>query len=78
MRQTFSPFGQILEIRVFPDKGYSFVRYVDALYLIPLLFLFKPGQSLTLWFSIQPVVPLALFSLHRPGEYLDLDFEPHI
>lgn len=28
MRQTFSPFGQIMEIRVFPDKGYSFVRYV--------------------------------------------------
>ncbi|NXO46512.1 TIA1 protein, partial [Locustella ochotensis] len=27
MRQTFSPFGQILEIRVFPDKGYSFVRF---------------------------------------------------
>ncbi|MEQ2233970.1 Nucleolysin TIA-1 isoform [Ilyodon furcidens] len=28
MRQTFSPFGQIMEVRVFPDKGYSFVRYV--------------------------------------------------
>lgn len=28
MRQTFSPFGQIMEIRVFPDKGYSFVRWV--------------------------------------------------
>nr|XP_023676525.1 nucleolysin TIAR-like [Paramormyrops kingsleyae] len=27
MRQTFSPFGQVLEIRVFPDKGYSFVRF---------------------------------------------------
>jgi len=27
MRQTFSPFGQIMEIRVFPEKGYSFVRY---------------------------------------------------
>ncbi|XP_007903833.1 nucleolysin TIAR isoform X1 [Callorhinchus milii] len=27
MRQTFSPFGQILEIRVFPEKGYSFVRF---------------------------------------------------
>ncbi|XP_014740647.1 PREDICTED: nucleolysin TIA-1 isoform p40 [Sturnus vulgaris] len=27
MRQTFSPFGQIMEIRVFPDKGYSFVRW---------------------------------------------------
>lgn len=26
MRQTFSPFGHIMEIRVFPDKGYSFVR----------------------------------------------------
>uniref|UniRef100_A0A8C6PZ59 Nucleolysin TIA-1 isoform p40-like n=1 Tax=Nothobranchius furzeri TaxID=105023 RepID=A0A8C6PZ59_NOTFU len=26
MRQTFSPFGQIMEVRVFPDKGYSFVR----------------------------------------------------
>uniref|UniRef100_A0A3B4A2H6 RRM domain-containing protein n=1 Tax=Periophthalmus magnuspinnatus TaxID=409849 RepID=A0A3B4A2H6_9GOBI len=25
MRQTFSVFGQIMEIRVFPDKGYSFV-----------------------------------------------------
>lgn len=29
MRQTFSPFGQIMEIRVFPEKGYSFVRYVS-------------------------------------------------
>uniref|UniRef100_A0A8C4RE71 TIA1 cytotoxic granule associated RNA binding protein n=1 Tax=Erpetoichthys calabaricus TaxID=27687 RepID=A0A8C4RE71_ERPCA len=29
MRQTFSPFGQIMEIRVFPDKGYSFVRYAS-------------------------------------------------
>eukprot|EP00069_Balaena_mysticetus_P005351 bmy_18012T0 len=28
MRQTFSPFGQIMEIRVFPDKGYSFVRRI--------------------------------------------------
>uniref|UniRef100_A0A3B4FFD4 Nucleolysin TIA-1 isoform p40-like n=1 Tax=Pundamilia nyererei TaxID=303518 RepID=A0A3B4FFD4_9CICH len=28
MRQTFSPFGQIMEIRVFPEKGYSFVRQV--------------------------------------------------
>uniref|UniRef100_A0A4W5NP45 Nucleolysin TIAR n=1 Tax=Hucho hucho TaxID=62062 RepID=A0A4W5NP45_9TELE len=27
MRQTFSPFGQILEIRVFPEKGYSFIRF---------------------------------------------------
>ncbi|KAG8440885.1 hypothetical protein GDO86_006571 [Hymenochirus boettgeri] len=27
MRQTFSPFGQIMEVRVFPDKGYSFVRF---------------------------------------------------
>ncbi|GCB63037.1 hypothetical protein scyTo_0011557 [Scyliorhinus torazame] len=27
MRQTFSPFGQIMEIRVFPEKGYSFVRF---------------------------------------------------
>ncbi|MBN3324384.1 TIAR protein, partial [Atractosteus spatula] len=27
MRQTFSPFGQIMEIRVFPEKGYSFIRY---------------------------------------------------
>ncbi|XP_033835415.1 nucleolysin TIAR isoform X1 [Periophthalmus magnuspinnatus] len=27
MRQTFSVFGQIMEIRVFPDKGYSFVRF---------------------------------------------------
>ncbi|XP_045150116.1 LOW QUALITY PROTEIN: nucleolysin TIA-1 [Echinops telfairi] len=27
MRQTFSPFGQIMEIRVFPDKGYSFIRF---------------------------------------------------
>ncbi|TNM99739.1 hypothetical protein fugu_012772 [Takifugu bimaculatus] len=26
MQQTFSPFGQIMEIRVFPDKGYSFVN----------------------------------------------------
>uniref|UniRef100_A0AAZ3PD25 RRM domain-containing protein n=1 Tax=Oncorhynchus tshawytscha TaxID=74940 RepID=A0AAZ3PD25_ONCTS len=29
MRQTFSPFGQIMEIRVFPDKGYSFVRFTS-------------------------------------------------
>lgn len=27
MRQTFSPFGQIMEIRVFPEKGYSFIRF---------------------------------------------------
>lgn len=27
MRQTFSVFGQIMEIRVFPDKGYSFIRF---------------------------------------------------
>ncbi|XP_055009685.1 cytotoxic granule associated RNA binding protein TIA1-like isoform X1 [Boleophthalmus pectinirostris] len=27
MRQTFSPFGPIMEVRVFPDKGYSFVRF---------------------------------------------------
>lgn len=33
MRQTFSPFGQIMEIRVFPDKGYSFVRWVFSLTL---------------------------------------------
>ncbi|XP_026560652.1 nucleolysin TIAR isoform X3 [Pseudonaja textilis] len=26
MRQTFSPFGQIVETRAFPIKGYSFVR----------------------------------------------------
>uniref|UniRef100_A0A671NLT7 Nucleolysin TIAR-like n=1 Tax=Sinocyclocheilus anshuiensis TaxID=1608454 RepID=A0A671NLT7_9TELE len=24
---TFSPFGQIMEIRVFPEKGYSFIRF---------------------------------------------------
>lgn len=37
MRQTFSPFGQIMEIRVFPDKGYSFVRWgflVDLMLII--------------------------------------------
>ncbi|KAF3842356.1 hypothetical protein F7725_024307 [Dissostichus mawsoni] len=27
MRQTFSLFGQIMEIRVFPEKGYSFIRF---------------------------------------------------
>uniref|UniRef100_A0A7N6FA49 RRM domain-containing protein n=1 Tax=Anabas testudineus TaxID=64144 RepID=A0A7N6FA49_ANATE len=27
MHQTFSPFGQIMEIRVFPEKGYSFIRF---------------------------------------------------
>ncbi|XP_007252311.2 nucleolysin TIAR isoform X1 [Astyanax mexicanus] len=27
IRQTFSPFGQIMEIRVFPEKGYSFIRF---------------------------------------------------
>ncbi|KAG8549180.1 hypothetical protein GDO81_022379 [Engystomops pustulosus] len=27
MRQTFGVFGQIMEIRVFPEKGYSFVRF---------------------------------------------------
>lgn len=31
MRQTFSAFGQIMEVRVFPDKGYSFVRYGKVL-----------------------------------------------
>lgn len=30
MRQTFSPFGQIMEIRVFPEKGYSFIRYSQS------------------------------------------------
>uniref|UniRef100_A0A3Q2QBL6 Nucleolysin TIA-1 n=1 Tax=Fundulus heteroclitus TaxID=8078 RepID=A0A3Q2QBL6_FUNHE len=29
MRQTFSPFGQIMEVRVFPDKGYSFVSAIS-------------------------------------------------
>uniref|UniRef100_A0A8C6U3Q0 RRM domain-containing protein n=1 Tax=Neogobius melanostomus TaxID=47308 RepID=A0A8C6U3Q0_9GOBI len=29
MRQTFSTFGQIMEIRVFPDKGYSFIRLLQ-------------------------------------------------
>ncbi|XP_042561601.1 nucleolysin TIA-1-like isoform X1 [Clupea harengus] len=27
MRQTFSPFGHIMEVRVFPEKGYSFIRF---------------------------------------------------
>ncbi|XP_069608751.1 nucleolysin TIAR isoform X1 [Ranitomeya imitator] len=27
MRQTFGVFGQIMEIRVFPEKGYSFIRF---------------------------------------------------
>ncbi|XP_053730992.1 nucleolysin TIAR [Synchiropus splendidus] len=27
MRQTFSVFGQIMEVRVFPEKGYSFIRF---------------------------------------------------
>uniref|UniRef100_A0A1A7YM15 Nucleolysin TIAR n=2 Tax=Iconisemion striatum TaxID=60296 RepID=A0A1A7YM15_9TELE len=27
IRQTFSPFGQIMEVRVFPEKGYSFIRF---------------------------------------------------
>ncbi|XP_076818801.1 nucleolysin TIAR-like [Clavelina lepadiformis] len=27
MRETFAGFGNILEIRVFPDKGYSFIRF---------------------------------------------------
>uniref|UniRef100_A0A3P9HSD7 RRM domain-containing protein n=2 Tax=Oryzias latipes TaxID=8090 RepID=A0A3P9HSD7_ORYLA len=29
MRQTFSAFGQIMEVRVFPDKGYSFVSAIS-------------------------------------------------
>ena len=33
MRQTFSPFGHIMEIRVFPDKGYSFVRYLTCCFV---------------------------------------------
>lgn len=28
MQKTFSPFGNIQEIRVFKDKGYAFVRLV--------------------------------------------------
>uniref|UniRef100_A0AAQ4Q0M8 RRM domain-containing protein n=1 Tax=Gasterosteus aculeatus aculeatus TaxID=481459 RepID=A0AAQ4Q0M8_GASAC len=37
MRQTFSPFGQIMEIRVFPDKGYSFQlgQYVPNGWQVP-------------------------------------------
>ena len=27
MHRTFSPFGQIVETGVFPDKGYSFVPF---------------------------------------------------
>ncbi|XP_034040916.1 nucleolysin TIAR isoform X1 [Thalassophryne amazonica] len=27
MRQTFSLFGQIMEVRVFPEKGYAFIRF---------------------------------------------------
>nr|CAD7392738.1 unnamed protein product [Timema cristinae] len=30
MQKTFSPFGNIQEIRVFKDKGYAFVRSVAA------------------------------------------------
>lgn len=26
MQKTFSPFGQIQEVRVFKDKGYAFIR----------------------------------------------------
>jgi len=26
MRETFTGFGNIIEIRVFPDKGYSFIK----------------------------------------------------
>jgi len=29
MQKTFSPFGNIQEIRVFKDKGYAFVRLVE-------------------------------------------------
>ena len=29
MRQTFNQFGQIQEIRVFKDKGYSFIRFAE-------------------------------------------------
>lgn len=28
MQKTFSPFGQIQEVRVFKDKGYAFIRWV--------------------------------------------------
>lgn len=49
MRQTFSPFGQIMEIRVFPDKGYSFVRWVFPLTCMVTFF-----ENLTsLWFVMQ-------------------------
>lgn len=37
MRQTFSPFGQIMEIRVFPEKGYSFIRYHSAILVFSFL-----------------------------------------
>ncbi len=56
MRQTFSPFGQIMEIRVFPDKGYSFVRYVNVINMWWLQVLMReadvalfvsPGSTLT-------------------------------
>lgn len=52
MRQTFSPFGQIMEIRVFPEKGYSFIRWC----LSPLQYLACRCQHQHIaWLSDRPV-----------------------
>lgn len=29
MQRTFSPFGQLYEIRVFKDKGFAFIRFAN-------------------------------------------------
>jgi len=37
MRETFHLYGSIQEVRVFPDKGFAFVRYVSqCLFIISL------------------------------------------
>lgn len=46
MRQAFSQFGPIMEIRVFPDKGYSFIRSGTAsLFCQPSTFRPPPRQK---------------------------------
>jgi len=45
MQKTFSPFGQIQEIRVFKDKGYAFIRWLTPFTCL-LLSLFQLLQNM--------------------------------
>lgn len=66
MRQTFSPFGHIMEIRVFPDKGYSFVRYLTccSVFIFDLV-----GITWLVTFQVQ--LPRGSGSRHRVCQWHD-------